>query len=154
MKAITIWQPWASLVAIGAKPYEFRSHARVPASCIGQRIAIHAGMKAIPDDEILMLAIRLRNGDHTTGLVPHLALPFLENVYIFPDRMPRGCVVATAVIGRPVRAYEIPEYAADFVNDSARDEHANWAWPLSEVEPMVPPIEARGAQGWWNWTAP
>jgi hypothetical protein len=24
MKALTIWQPWASLIMIGAKPYEFR----------------------------------------------------------------------------------------------------------------------------------
>jgi hypothetical protein len=25
MKAITLWQPWASLIAIGAKKYETRS---------------------------------------------------------------------------------------------------------------------------------
>jgi hypothetical protein len=24
MKALTIWQPWASLIMIGAKPVEFR----------------------------------------------------------------------------------------------------------------------------------
>ena len=24
MKGLTIWQPWASLIMIGAKPYEFR----------------------------------------------------------------------------------------------------------------------------------
>ena len=24
MKALTIWQPWASLIMVGAKPYEFR----------------------------------------------------------------------------------------------------------------------------------
>jgi hypothetical protein len=28
MKALTIYQPWASLVMIGAKPYEFRRWAR------------------------------------------------------------------------------------------------------------------------------
>ncbi len=27
MKAITLWQPWASLIAIGAKQYETRSWA-------------------------------------------------------------------------------------------------------------------------------
>jgi len=25
MKALTIWQPWASLIMIGAKPFEFRT---------------------------------------------------------------------------------------------------------------------------------
>jgi hypothetical protein len=24
MKALTIWQPWATLIMIGAKPHEFR----------------------------------------------------------------------------------------------------------------------------------
>lgn len=24
MKALTVWQPWASLIIMGAKPYEFR----------------------------------------------------------------------------------------------------------------------------------
>ena len=41
MKAITIWQPWASLIAIGAKQYETRSWEtkyRGP-------IAIHAAKK-------------------------------------------------------------------------------------------------------------
>ena len=41
MKALTIWQPWASLIARGVKQYETRSWAtkyRGP-------IAIHAAMK-------------------------------------------------------------------------------------------------------------
>ena len=41
MKAITLWQPWASLIACGAKKYETRSWAtryRGP-------IAIHAAKK-------------------------------------------------------------------------------------------------------------
>ena len=41
MKALTIWQPWASLIAEGAKTIETRSWS-APASLIGQRIAIHA----------------------------------------------------------------------------------------------------------------
>lgn len=39
MKALTIWQPWASLIMIGAKPYEFRSW-QPPAWLIGKRRAI------------------------------------------------------------------------------------------------------------------
>ena len=40
MKAITLHQPWASLVAVGAKTVETRSW-KPP--CIGERIAIQAG---------------------------------------------------------------------------------------------------------------
>lgn len=42
MKAITLWQPWATLIAIGAKRIETRNW-RAPASLNGQWIAIHAG---------------------------------------------------------------------------------------------------------------
>ena len=42
MKALTIRQPWATLIALGVKTIETRSW-RSPASLIGQRLAIHAG---------------------------------------------------------------------------------------------------------------
>src|SRR6185369_13939683 len=54
MHALTVYQPWASLVMIGAKPYEFRRwdyRTRAPA-LEGQRIVIHAGARAIKPDEI------------------------------------------------------------------------------------------------------
>ena len=42
MKAITLHQPWASLIADGRKTIETRSWAP-PRTLIGERIAIHAG---------------------------------------------------------------------------------------------------------------
>lgn len=42
MKALTIRQPWATLIALGVKTIETRSW-RAPQSLIGQTIAIHAG---------------------------------------------------------------------------------------------------------------
>lgn len=47
MKAITLWQPYASLVAVGAKTIETRSWP-APASLIGERLLIHAA-KVVPD---------------------------------------------------------------------------------------------------------
>ena len=44
MKAITLHQPWASLIADGRKTIETRSWVP-PKRMIGQRIAIHAGQK-------------------------------------------------------------------------------------------------------------
>jgi ASCH domain. len=51
MKALTIWQPWASLIIAGAKPYEFRGW-RAPRSLIGQRIVIHAAARKIDMEEV------------------------------------------------------------------------------------------------------
>lgn len=47
MRAMTIRQPWASLVVLGVKRVETRSW-RAPAALIGQRIAIHASAKVPP----------------------------------------------------------------------------------------------------------
>ncbi len=42
MKALTVRQPWASLIVLGIKTIETRSW-KLPAAMVGQRIAIHAG---------------------------------------------------------------------------------------------------------------
>ncbi len=50
IRAVTIWQPWASLIIIGAKPYEFRYRsylAYINHPQPGERIAIHAGVRPV-----------------------------------------------------------------------------------------------------------
>lgn len=150
MKALTVWQPWASLIAIGAKPYEFRGW-RVPKSLIGQRIAIHAGTRPVKHEEIADLIIRLRGPyPWTTALRPEIALPWLEWAHANPKLLPTSAIVATAVIGLCKPAYEIIGEFGATAGDSDRREHMNRAWPLTAIEPVMPPIPARGAQGFWN----
>ena len=48
MKAISLWQPWASLMADGRKKIETR-HWHPPAWLLGQELAIHATMKVDRD---------------------------------------------------------------------------------------------------------
>jgi len=50
---ITLWQPWASWVALGWKTIETRTHDRLK-SLIGKWVGIHAGLKW--DDDALRLA--------------------------------------------------------------------------------------------------
>lgn len=45
-KAITLHQPWASLIALGVKTIETRSW-KPPAALLGERLLIHAGAKAV-----------------------------------------------------------------------------------------------------------
>ena len=61
MKAISLWQPWASLIACEAKRIETRSW-KPPQSLIGERIAIHAaqtpkGMLKLVEDDSLHKAV-------------------------------------------------------------------------------------------------
>src|SRR5665213_1508383 len=51
MPAISLWQPWASFIAIGVKPYETR-HWRAPSRFIGRRILIHAAKRRLDKDDI------------------------------------------------------------------------------------------------------
>lgn len=48
MKAITLHQPWASLIAEGVKAVETRPKQHPWRSAIGETIAIHASVKQIP----------------------------------------------------------------------------------------------------------
>lgn len=152
MKALTVWQPWASLILIGAKPYEFRGW-KPPRSLIGHRIAIHAGARPVRPGEILQLINMMR--DPVVCGTPCLhpsALDLLNQVRRDPKCLPLSHIVCTAVLGEPkpgdLCAEEFGEKAG---NDSDRDGTFNWGWPLTAIHPLEPPIPMRGAQGLWNW---
>lgn len=150
MKALTIWQPWASLILAGVKPYEFRSWPAPRALC-DTRIAIHAGARPVKRPEIADLIVRLKSGEAwTTALKPE-ALPLLERWHASPAVLPTASVLGTAVLGNPVRAEAIVAEFGGPVNDSDRDQHSNWAWPLTEIERVEPIVPAKGAQGFWEW---
>lgn len=149
--AITIWQPWATLIVMDAKPYEFRGWA-APAKFRGKRIGIHAGARPVKRSEVADLLLRLRSAEAwTTCLRPEIALPILEKVHTTPQVLPLSHMLGTAVLGAPIRADEIVGEFGGVLNDSDRDLHSNWAWPLGEIQPLEPPVPARGAQGFWNW---
>lgn len=84
LPAITLWQPWATLIAAGAKPFEFRSWP-APRRLWGKRVAIHAGARPVRRDELQELLLRLRGQDaRETGLLPQLATAVLERASTAP----------------------------------------------------------------------
>lgn len=164
MKALTIWQPWASLIIAGAKPFEFRGW-RVPQAMIGQRIVIHAGARPIRLAEVDDLKSRLDGDDRwTTGLQAAEALPILlraaakASADFFSDErvepLPMSAGIGTAVIGEPISGAVAAETFGHRMNDSDRNDHANWAWPMLNIEAWPEPIAMRGAQGFWHWPTP
>ncbi|GAB4071685.1 hypothetical protein KHC28_00135 [Ancylobacter sonchi] len=150
MKALTIWQPWASLILHGWKPYEFRGWP-APVNLRGQRIAIHAGARPLKVSEVADLIMRLKGPQAWTTCLKPEALDFLERVKLSPGALPLSHVLCTVELGTPVRSWEIVGEFGGVINDSDRDNHCNWAWPVSKIEPLAPPVPAKGAQGFWNW---
>ena len=165
MKAFTIWQPWASLIMIGAKPYEFRSW-KPPAWLVGQRMAIHAGARPVKAKEVKALVDAL-NGRTSEQPCLHkdIALPMLERVLAAlsksPDTLwgttealtlPLSHVLGTVRVGEPKRGDLCAvEFGEDAGNDSDRAGTFNWGWPMLDISHLEPPRAAKGAQGLWDW---
>lgn len=149
MKALTIWQPWASLIMADAKPFEFR-HWPAPAQLVGQRIVIHAGARKVRADEMAGLIGRLGCGGEGTGLRVAPALDLLETWWRRGHGacLPLAAGLGTAILGKPRLAHEIFTGA---VADSERIDRHVWAWPLTEIETWEPVRPARGLQGFWEW---
>jgi hypothetical protein len=152
LKVATVYQPWASLIAIQAKPFEFRGWVP-PRPYVGSRIAIHAAAREIVDDEVDELIADLRGPTPwTTCLRSEIALPFLEAVVTKKVIVPLSAILCTAILGMPrhgsdiARDFGMP--AGSLPNDSDRDEHANYGWPLADIDVVMPPVSFRGKQGW------
>lgn len=152
MKALTIWQPWASLIMAGAKPYEFRRWS-APRALHGQRIAIHAGLRPVKRGEIAGLVFQLEHGDPGTGLEAAVALPLLRAWLVAPGKLPLASVLGTAILGTPQPVAAL-HAAGAITGDSDRIDHHMFGWPLTEIRALEPFVPARGAQGFWDWSEP
>ena len=148
MKALTIWQPWASLIVHGLKPVEWRSW-ELPAYMVGQRIVIHAGsppaLKAIRhllEDEANII------GSCGPTCDPVRARDALLRWEAEPELLPRRAGLGTALLGEPLRADVLYDRAGLKIGGEGP-----WSigWPMLEVELWDEPVPAKGAQGFWSW---
>jgi len=154
MPALTVWQCWASLIAAGAKPLEWRGHA-APPRLVSRRIAIHAGARKVRREEIAELILQLRDGGQegwSTSLVPDIALPLLEVWHTSPGMLPLSSVLCTATLGKPITATDYARQHGVRAADSDRIDPTKWGWPLTDIEVLEPFVPAKGMQGFWSWS--
>jgi hypothetical protein len=154
MKALTIWQPWATLIMIGAKPHEFRGYP-APRFVRNQRIVIHAGARPVRPLEVEDLLRRidaeaagLGRDDEKTCLDLDKARDLLLKVRAsFKYRLlPTSMALGTALLGEPIQSCDLFKMN---VADSDRGAF-NYAWPLTDIRHFEPPIPMRGAQGFFD----
>lgn len=139
MKAISLWQPYACLVAAGEKANETRSW---PTSYRGP-LAIHATKTMPPEAKYLCREEPFRT---VLARIPDQYGPLVGGAVL---------AVADLVDCRRIdirfRAHVI---AHGLVNEMDFGDYTTgrYAWVLSGVRRFVQPYPARGKQGLWDWT--
>lgn len=143
IKAITLWQPYASAIAWGFKRYETRGW---PTSHRGP-IAIHAAMKC----------------DRTIGhmvsdvctLVPEFRDAMRGNKRNPYSNMDFGAVVAIAEITDCMLTDALIYNEAIGATEKAFGDYSpgRYAWRLENIR-AIKPIPVSGAQGFWQWVMP
>lgn len=153
MKALTLTQPWATLVAIGAKRIETRSWA----TSYRGPLAIHAGKGLGPVGGMAGLI-------HQYSFSPFWDV-LLSNGYP-PEKMPRGAVIATCrLVGCPPTPTTHPKIQTGWTDEETGEQWdldpqerafgdyspGRFAWLLSDIKMLPEPIPAKGALSLWEW---
>lgn len=153
MKTLSLLQPWASLVAAGAKRIEtrsFRTSYRGP-------LAIHAS-KGFPRDA----------KDLCNAAVVRKALGWS---FDYQPTLTFGCIVATCRLVQCLQTEVVVEVAkgngGTFLDFGLNEwivseqelafgnyEPGRWAWLLADIKALPAPVPAKGALGLWEWTPP
>jgi len=132
MKAITLWEPWATFIALGHKKYETRHWQ----TRWRGNIAIHAARRWKPDQ------IREFN---------RLREQFTELSEYTIDDLSFGCVVAACRLVDIHRTDDIRDDLSYLERCVGNYDYGRYAWEMEIVRLPPEPIPARGQQGIWEW---
>ena len=137
LPAISLWQPYASAIALGLKQIETR-HWRLPDKFISERVAIHAAQRRDAETFAYIYDVCLHD-------------ELREKGYSNWNQLPFGALVATAVFDRCVRIDQ--EFRNRlFGNEILWGNYADgrFAWILKDVQPLKEPIPCKGRQGFFK----
>lgn len=151
MRTLTLTQPWATLVAIGAKRIETRSWG----TSYRGPLAIHA-------------AKGLGSVGGPSGLIDIcLNEPFMTAMraagkgFLVPGQdIPLGAIVAVTSLIDVMPTEDVFKPGAwpgrDTPEERAFGDYSpgRFAWVLGKVVPIREPIHVRGMMGLWDWDAP
>ena len=128
MRAISLWQPWASAIALGLKTYETRHWATSPKPCL----AIHAA-KRWTGDERHFSAVMAQVHD-----TPALEAP------------PLGAVVAVCDLTACLRTEDVRNKLSARELDFGNYGEGRFAWQLTNIVALKEPVPYTGRQGFFE----
>lgn len=154
MRAITLYQPWALLIALLLKRFETRHWA----TAWRGNIAIHAGAERSDWNALQRELNHYRSGKYTSGngsladIYYQYQTGLLPNGLALNEPMPFSAVLCICKIADCI------EMTPAFIAQQTREERAvggwvpgRFAWQLEMVEVFPQPIPAKGGQGIWHW---
>lgn len=142
IKAVTVWQPWASLLVLGAKEIETRGY---PVKYRGL-LAIHAAKRWQGDQEYCfdISSYRLALGDAGIKSVDDLHLGHILGVVSLD-----GMFKTESLVER-LRQKEGGGQELGFGDYRP----GRWGWYMRNQKRLKKPIYAKGSQGLWWWDVP
>ena len=131
MKAITLIQPWATMIAVGAKTYETRSWS----TSYRGMIAIHAGK--------------------SQKYPPSGVLAVMREANVDPLTLPYGKIVCVGFLTDCIEM-DMALIARQTVMESALGDWqmGRFAWKLENIKVLQIPFAVNGSQRLWNWQPP
>ncbi len=147
--ALTIWQPYASLIIMGLKFVEWRSWT-YPVALIGQPVVIHAGAK--PPKAMIRELLATPGAIAETcgpGADVDAARAALERMAANPHALPLSAGIGQAVLGAPAGAADL--YARHGLNLDGPG--GMIGWPMLDPVAWPAPVPAQGALRLWPWRA-
>lgn len=132
MKALTLWQPWAWLIAAGAKHYETRSWA----TNYRGLLAIHAAKRFTNAEVAAFNDFRLR---------------FPAELHSYREPMALGAMLCIVKLTAIYHTEDVLPNLASSEKAFGNYAPGRAAWKLELIEVFPDPIPAKGAQGLWNW---
>lgn len=147
MKALTLYQPWASAIAAGLKKIETRNWT--PSHDVFQdRLAIHASTRWSPKEVAFWV-------EWIMGAPPECRDAFQKvGITIGTDNPPLGVIVATVRVIRCVPTHDLAATIGQVENSLGDFSPLRWGWVMEDVRPLKRPIRATGMQKIWEWTPP
>jgi hypothetical protein len=140
MKALSVMQPWATLIALGAKRIETRSWS----TSYRGPLAIHASSRMSREAAMSLRAPRIREALGAGGY--HQGSDTASN----PFGLPLGAVIAMVTLVDVQRI--TPEHVPAEPERSFGDyTPGRFAWFFHNVRQLPEPVDAKGALGLWEW---
>ena len=141
MRALTVQQPWAGLIAAGIKPVENRTWKPAATLAPNRHFAIHAGAGKATADDLEALTYHGIDVDALIGAS--------DAEVIRLTRVTQRAVIAVARFIGAHPCGQDPVFGTDCCTDPWALEDC-WHWQIGGVAALADPVPVRGALGLWT----